>query len=60
MNYSKTSNTLFHNPATQRAQGEPSGAAVPLQQTQQLGAEGWERLRVEIKASWKKRILMWF
>lgn len=35
MNYSKTSNTLLCNPATQKAPGNPSEAAAPMQQAQQ-------------------------
>lgn len=35
INYSKANNTLLYNPTTQRAKGEPSGAAAPMQQAQQ-------------------------
>ena len=40
MYYSKASNTLLYSPATQRAQGETSGAAAPMQQAQKHRHQG--------------------
>lgn len=53
MYYSKASNTILYNPATQRAQGGTSGAAGP-EALHQGEAES------DIKGPWKKRILIWF
>lgn len=45
MYYSKASNTLLYNPATQRAQGETSGAAASMQQAQ----KHWVRDRLRVR-----------